>query len=108
MANGLTTRGSNVNSKLQYWLPPKQVTPNGIVELDLNMLLMKNRVMLSKLTYVGKVMTKSTNHNMCRRALRNGKNGKDLLTECEDWCRDLDIPNVTKGCLDTNLIKRQS
>ena len=65
--------------------------------------------MLSKLTYVGKVMAKSTNHNMCRRALLNGKNvcnRKDLLTECENWCRDLDIPNGTKGCLDTNLIKK--
>ena len=27
-------------------------------------------------------------------------------TECENWCRKLDIPNVTKGCLDTNLIKK--
>ena len=64
------------------------------------MLLMKNRIMLSKLTYVGKVMVKSTYHNMCRRELLNGKN------KCENWCRDLDIPNVTKGCLDTNLIKK--
>ena len=64
--------------------------------------------MLTKLTYVGKVMAKSTSMNMCRRALLNGKNickGKDLLTECETWCRDLDLPNVTQGCLDTALIK---
>ena len=37
---------------------------------------------------------------------KNECNRKDLLTECENWCRDLDIPNVTKGCLDTNLIKK--
>ena len=64
--------------------------------------------MLNKLIYVGKIMAKSTNHNMCRRALLNGRNickGKDLLTECETWCRDLDIPNITKGCLDTALLK---
>ena len=94
---------------LRFFEAPKQGTPTGIVELDSNMLLMKNRIMLSKLTYVGKVMAKSTNHNMCRRAQLNGKNvcnGKDLLTDCENWCRDLDIPNVTKGCLDTNLIKK--
>ena len=54
-------------------------------------------------------MAKSTSHNMCRRALLNGKNvcrGKDLLTECENWCRDLNTQNVTKGCLDTNSIKK--
>ena len=93
---------------LRFFEAPKQGTPTGIVELDYNMLLMKNRIMLNKLIYVGKVMTKSTSMNMCRRALLNGKNickGKDLLTECETWCRDLDLPNVTQGCLDTALIK---
>ena len=57
--------------------------------------------MLSKLTYVGKIMAKSTSHNgknMCK--------GKDLLTECENWSRELNIQNVNKGCLDTNLIKK--
>ena len=55
---------------LRFFEAPKQGTPTGIVELDSNMLLMKNRIMLSKLTYVGKVTAKSTHHNMCR----NGKN----------------------------------
>merc|ERR1711892_259207 len=32
--------------------------------------------------------------------------GKDLLTECETWCTENDIPDVTKGCLDTNMIKK--
>ena len=70
---------------------------------------MKNRIMLNKLIYVGKIMAKSTNHNMCRRALLNGRdvfNVEDLLTECEAWCRDLDIPNVTTGRLDTALMKK--
>ena len=94
-----------------FWIfeAQKRGTPSGIVELDSNMLLMKNRIMLSKLTYVGKIMAKSTSHNMCRRALLNGKNmckGKDLLTERENWSRDLNIQNVTKGCLDTNSIKK--
>ena len=39
-------------------------TPTGIVELDSNMLLKKNRIMLSKITYVGKIKAKSTSHNM--------------------------------------------
>ena len=94
---------------LRFFEAPKQGTPTGIVKLDSNMLLMKNRIMLSKLTYVGKIMEKSTAHNMCRRALLNGKNvcnGKDLLTECENWSRELQIQNVTKGCLDTNSIKK--
>ena len=59
---------------------------------------------------IGEKMAKSTEHNMCRRALLNGKNvckEKDLLTECENWSRVLQIPNVTKGCLDTHSIKRQ-
>ena len=86
---------------------PKQGTPTGIIELDSNMLIMKNRKILSKLTYVGKVMAKSLPNNMCRRALLNCKNvcnGKDLLTECENWCRDLDIPKVTKESSITYLI----
>ena len=32
--------------------------------------------------------------------------GKDLLTKCENWSRDLNIQNVTKGCLYTNSIKK--
>ena len=53
-------------------------------------------------------MTNSLGTNMGRRALLNGKNtckGQDLLTECETWCRELDLPDVTKGCLDTTMIK---
>ena len=45
---------------LRFFEAPKQGTPSGIVELDSNMLLMKNRIMLNKLIYVGKIMTKST------------------------------------------------
>ena len=93
---------------LRFFEAPKQGTPTGIVELDSNMLLMGNRIMQNKLIYVGKIMTNSLGENMGRRALLNGKNtckGKDLLTECETWCRELDLPDVTKGCLDTNLIK---
>ena len=51
-------------------------------------------------------MAKSTAHNMCRRALLNGKEvciGKDLFTE---WSRELQIQNVKKGCLDTSSIKK--
>ena len=93
---------------LRFFEAPKQGTPKGIIELDSNMLLMKNRIMLNKLTYVGKIMAKSEDINMCRRALLNGRDtckGKDLLTECENWCQELDIQNVTEGCLDTALIK---
>ena len=75
-------------------------TPSGIVELDSNMLLMKNRIMLSKLTYVGKIMAKSTSHNMCRRALLNGKNvckGKNLLTKCERWFREPNRERLNGG-----------
>ena len=44
---------------LRFCEAPKQGTPTGIVELDANMLLMKNLIMLSKLTYVGKLMVNS-------------------------------------------------
>ena len=70
---------------LRFFDAPKQGTPTGIVELDSNMLLMENRILLSKLTYIGKLMAKSSPTNMCRRALNNGKltcKGKDLFTEC--------------------------
>ena len=73
---------------LRFFEAPKQGTPTGIVEVDSNMLLMKNRIILSKLTYMGKVMAKSLPNNMCRRALINGKlvcKGKDLLTECKNY-----------------------
>ena len=41
---------------LRFFEASKQGTPTGIVELDSNMLLMKNRIMLSKLTYIGKIV----------------------------------------------------
>ena len=50
---------------LCFFKAPKQGTPSGIVEQDSNMLLMKNRIMVSKLTHVGKIMAQSTSHNMC-------------------------------------------
>ena len=58
---------------LRFFEAPKQGTPTGIVELDSNMLLMKNRIILSKLTYMFKVMAKSLPYNMCRQALNNRK-----------------------------------
>ena len=76
----------------RFFEAPKQGKPTGIVELDLNMLLMKNMIMLSKLTYVRKVMAKSLTNNMCRKARINGKlvcKGKDLLTKCENWRSEL-------------------
>ena len=71
---------------LRFFEAPKQGTPTSRVELDSNMLIMKNRIILNRLTYVGKVMAKSLPNNMCIRALINGKlvcKHKDLLTECE-------------------------
>ena len=68
---------------LRFFEAPKQGTPTEIVELDSNMLLMKNRIILNELVHVGKIMTNATGTNMCRRALLNGKNeckGQDLLT----------------------------
>ena len=56
-----------------------------------NLLLVKNRVLLSKLAYVGKIMANSLSDNMCRRALINGKlvcKGKDSLTEREEWSKN--------------------
>ena len=72
-------------------------------------MLMQNRIQLKKLTYVGKWMATSDQINVCGRALRIEKltcKGKDLLTECQTWCTELDIPDVTDWCLDKNrLIK---
>jgi len=94
---------------LRFFEAPVNGTPAGIVELDSNMLLMKNRIMQNKLTCVGKLMTNALDQNLGKRALLNGKvtcKGMDLLTECETWCKDNDIPDVTQGCLDTNMIKK--
>ena len=60
---GLTDEIINILHEFQnklmfrFFEAPKQGTTSGIVELDYNMLLMKNRIMLSKLTYVGKITT---------------------------------------------------
>ena len=92
---------------LRFFEAPKQGTTTGIVELDSNMLLMGNRIMQNKLIYVGKIMANSLGTNMGRRALLNRKNtckGQDLLTECETWCRKLDLPDITKGCLDAAMV----
>ena len=44
---------------LRFFDAPKQGTPTtGIVELDSNLLLMKNRVLLRKLTCMGKIFAK--------------------------------------------------
>ena len=94
---------------LRFFEAPVNGTPAGIVDLDSNMLLMKNRIIQNKLICVGKLMTNALDQNMGKRALLNGKEtckGKDLLTECETWCTENDIPDVTKGCLDTNMIKK--
>ena len=37
---------------LRFFEARNQSTPTGIVEIDLNMLLTKNRILLSKLTYI--------------------------------------------------------
>ena len=58
---------------VRFFESPKKGKPTGIVELDSNMLLMKNSVLLRKLTYAGKLMATSSPNNMCRRALNNGK-----------------------------------
>ena len=53
-------------------------------------------------------MTNALGPNMGKSASINGKNtckGKDLLTECEAWCREHDLPDITKGCLDATMIK---
>ena len=36
---------------------------------------------------------------------KNTCKGKDLLTECEAWCREYDLPDIIKGCLDATMIK---
>ena len=51
---------------LRFFEAPKQGTLTGIIELYSNMLLMKNRVLLSKLTYMGKIMAKSLANNRPR------------------------------------------
>ena len=95
---------------LRFLEAPKQGTPTGIVELNSKMLLMKNRGLLSKLTYMGKIKAKSLPVNMCRRALINGKlvcNGKDLQTKCKEWSKKLRSQNVTKGCLEKNAMVKK-
>ena len=41
--------------------------------------------------------------NIFKQALVRGKSkckSDDLLTECQNCCKDLDIPDVTEGCAD--------
>ena len=41
-------------------------------------------------------MSKSEPENICRKALKNVKltfKGDDLFTECQNWCKILDIPD---------------
>ena len=66
---------------------------------------------VSKLTYVGKIMAKSTAHNMCRPALLNGKDvckGKDLLTKCVKIGAGSSIYKMLQGCLETNSKKAKT
>ena len=49
---------------LRFVETPKQGRPTGVVELDANMLLKKHQIMLSKLTYMGKLMANTAPNNM--------------------------------------------
>ena len=49
--------------------------------------------------------------NLCKNGLKHGisecnGNGKDLLTECKNLSRILNIPDVTKGNQDKNINKQ--
>ena len=71
---------------LRFFEAPKQGTPTGIVELDANMLLMKNASMLNKLTYVGKLMAKSAPNNMSSRGCRQIKKFKNNFGHSKVYC----------------------
>ena len=78
-------------SKQRVFAAPQKGTPKGIVEMDLNY--------IKKLIFVRKIMALDDPLTICKRALLNFKlrcKGYDLRTECQNWCKDLDLPDVTR------------
>ena len=70
---------------------PQKGTPKGIVEMDL--------IILKKLILVIQILALDNPLTNCKRALLNGKlrcKGGNLLTECQNWCKDIDLPDVTR------------
>ena len=78
-------------------------TPLGMLMLDSQILSMKWRIILAKIRSIAKTMGKPSD-NLCRRALIEGRstcNGEDLLSECINWCRQLNV-----SCVDHRGIER--
>ena len=54
---------------------------------------------MKKIKQIRKTMDKD-NNNICKNALVEGQNtcaGGDLLNECKEWCKKLNIRCVTRG-----------
>ena len=74
-------------------------TPKGMIRLDSQILPMKWKIVLEKLRAIAKTMGKPED-NLCRKALLEGQrtcNGEDLLSECVQLCRRLNLRCVTEG-----------
>ena len=72
---------------------------NCMIQLDSQMLKMKWQILQRKIRQGRKTMDKPDT-NLCKQALLEGQvtcGGEDLLTECKEWCKKLNISCVTKG-----------
>ena len=74
-------------------------TPKGMLRLDSQILPMRWKIVHIKLRAIVKTMGKPED-NLCRKALLEGQktcNGEDLLSECVQMCRRLNVRCVTEG-----------
>ena len=83
----------------EMFLVSAKGTQKCILWLDCQMLNMQWRIIQLKIRQVAKTMGKPDT-NLCKQALKEGQNtcnGEDLLTECINICKKLEIPCVTEG-----------
>ena len=83
-------------------------TPLCMIRLDSQTLHIKYQIILRKIKQIRKTISKEDD-NLAKKALLEGQYtcaGEDLLTECIEWCKKLDIRCVTKG-IDPNPQKQK-
>ena len=78
---------------------PAKGTPLCMVRLDSQTLHIRYQIILKKIKQIRKTLDKEDD-NICKKALIEVQytcGGGDLLTECKEWCKKLNIRCVTKG-----------
>ena len=88
---------------LRFFAAPKQGTPTWKVEQDSIMMLMETRVLLKKMLFIGKIMSKEDPTKCVKEPYQEGGQLAKERTNAREFIsfsNKLNIPDVSEGCLD--------